>query len=107
MPVTRLERIRRRKTEIYTEPLFPRYIFIDLDSSSEGKSWSPIRSTLGVQQMVRFGNHAAKVDNALTAALRAPEQTLPEQKPFQNRRHSHHQRGPFRKPRSHLPNHQR
>jgi transcriptional antiterminator RfaH len=83
MPLAKVERIRRRKADVYTEPLFARYIFVHLDSSSEGKSWSPIRSTLGVQQMVHFGNRAAKVDDALIIALREREQALPEQKLFQ------------------------
>jgi transcriptional antiterminator RfaH len=83
MPVAKVERIRSRKATLFSEPLFPRYIFIHLDGSSSGKSWSPIRSTLGVQHMVHFGNRAAKVDDALIAALREREQTLPEQKLFQ------------------------
>jgi transcriptional antiterminator RfaH len=83
MPVTRVERIRRRKADLYTEPLFPRYIFIHLNSSNEGKSWSPIRSTLGVQQMVHFGNRAAKVDAALIDAIRSREQVHPEKRLFQ------------------------
>lgn len=83
MPLTKVERIRRSKAALHIEPLFPRYIFIHLDSSSDGKSWSPIRSTLGVQQMVHFGNRAAKVDDALINTLREREQTLPEQKLFQ------------------------
>jgi transcriptional antiterminator RfaH len=83
MPLTKVARIRRSKADVYTEPLFPRYIFVHLDSSGEGKSWSPIRSTLGVQQMVHFGNRAAKVDDALINSLREREQALPEQKLFQ------------------------
>jgi transcriptional antiterminator RfaH len=83
MPVVKVERVRRRKADLYIEPLFPRYIFIHLDSSSEGKSWSPIRSTLGVQQMVSFGHRAAKVDGALIDAIRSREQAHPEKRLFQ------------------------
>jgi transcriptional antiterminator RfaH len=72
-----IERIRRRKAEIATEPMFPRYLFIWLDSSDQGKSWSPIRSTLGVSQLVHFGARAAKVDDALVDLLRQREQTMP------------------------------
>jgi len=77
LPQMRIERIRRRKVEIATEPMFPRYLFIRLDSSDQGKSWSPIRSTLGVSQLVHFGARAAKVDDALVELLRQREQAMP------------------------------
>jgi transcriptional antiterminator RfaH len=77
LPLMRIERIRRRKAEVATEPMFPRYLFIQLDSSDQGKSWSPIRSTLGVSQMVHFGARAAKVDDALVDLLRQREQAMP------------------------------
>jgi transcriptional antiterminator RfaH len=77
LPQMRIERIRRRKVEIATEPMFPRYLFIRLDSSDQGKSWSPIRSTLGVSQLVHFGVRAAKVDEALVELLRQREQAMP------------------------------
>ena len=76
LPQMRIERIRRRKAEVATEPMFPRYLFIRLDSSDQGKSWSPIRSTLGVSQLVHFGARAAKVDDALVELLRQREQIM-------------------------------
>ncbi|NDC76093.1 transcription/translation regulatory transformer protein RfaH [bacterium] len=83
LPQMRIERIRRRKAEIATEPMFPRYLFIQLDSSDQGKSWSPIRSTLGVSQLVHFGARAAKVDDTLVDLLRQRERTLPTEAMFQ------------------------
>lgn len=77
LPQMLIERIRRRKAEIASEPMFPRYLFIRLDSSDEGKSWSPIRSTLGVSQLVHFGARAAKVDVALVELLRQREHAMP------------------------------
>ena len=77
LPQMRIERVRRRKAEIATEPMFPRYLFVRLDSSDQGKSWSPIRSTLGVSQLVHFGARAAKVDDALVDLLRQSEQAMP------------------------------
>jgi len=77
LPQMRVERIRRRKAEIAAEPMFPRYLFIQLDSSDQGKSWSPIRSTLGVSQLVHFGARAAKVDDALVELLRQRGQVMP------------------------------
>ena len=82
LPQMRIERIRRRKAEVATEPMFPRYLFIRLDSSDQGKSWSPIRSTLGVSQLVHFGSRAAKVDNTLVDLLRERERALPREAMF-------------------------
>ncbi len=82
LPQMRIERIRRRKAEVATEPMFPRYLFIRLDSSDQGKSWSPIRSTLGVSQLVHFGARAAKVDDTLVDLLRQREQALPTEAMF-------------------------
>ena len=82
LPQMRIERVRRRKAEITTEPMFPRYLFIRLDSSDQGKSWSPIRSTLGVSQLVHFGARAAKVDDPLVDLLRERERTLPTEAMF-------------------------
>jgi transcriptional antiterminator RfaH len=82
LPQMRIERIRRRKAEVATEPMFPRYLFIRLDSSDQGKSWSPIRSTLGVSQLVHFGARAAKVDDTLVDLLRQRERSLPTEAMF-------------------------
>ena len=82
LPQMHIERIRRRKAEVGTEPMFPRYLFIHLDSSDQGKSWSPIRSTLGVSQLVHFGARAAKVDDTLVDLLRQRERALPTEVMF-------------------------
>jgi transcriptional antiterminator RfaH len=82
LPQMRIERVRRRKAEVATEPMFPRYLFIRLDSSDQGKSWSPIRSTLGVSQLVHFGARAAKVDDTLVDLLRQRERFLPTEAMF-------------------------
>jgi transcriptional antiterminator RfaH len=74
MPMIKLEKIRLHKATTVAEPMFPRYLFIQLDTSSSGKSWSPIRSTLGVSQLVRFGGQPAVVDSQLIELLRSREQ---------------------------------
>lgn len=74
MPMLRLQKIRQRKTALVAEPMFPRYLFIRLDTSGSGQSWSPIRSTLGVNQLVRFGGQSAKVDGQLIDQIRSREQ---------------------------------
>jgi len=82
LPQMRIERIRRRKAEVATEPMFPRYLFVRLDSSDQGKSWSPIRSTLGVSQLVHFGARVARVDDTLVHLLRQREWALPTEAMF-------------------------
>jgi transcriptional antiterminator RfaH len=84
LPQMRIEPIRRCKAEIDTEPMFPRYLFIRLDNSDQGKSWSPIRSTLGVSQLVHFGARAAKVDDDLVDLLRQRELAMPTSAMFQS-----------------------
>ena len=50
-----------------TEPMFPRYLFVALDTETD--NWAPIRSTIGVSNLVRFGMRPAQVPNELIALL--------------------------------------
>lgn len=84
LPRLRIEKIRRRKAEIVTEPMFSRYLFVRLDNSGNGKSWSPIRSTFGVSQLVHFGNRPAKVEDQLVDLLQNREQLHPISPLFHN-----------------------
>ena len=64
------------------EPMFPRYLFIRLDD--ERDDWGPIRSTIGVANLVRFGMTPARLPDALVQMLRDKEdgpgiQSVPEQ----------------------------
>lgn len=76
MPMIHLEKIRRGKSVGVEEPMFPSYVFVQLENSESGKgqSWTPIRSTLGVRDLVRFGGQSPKVDPDLIAALLEREQ---------------------------------
>jgi transcriptional antiterminator RfaH len=51
--------------------MFPRYLFIHLNRETD--NWAPIRSTLGVVSIVRFGRTAARVPDDLLAMLRSRE----------------------------------
>jgi transcriptional antiterminator RfaH len=82
LPQLRIEKMIRRKAQVVTEPMFPRYLFIELNTSPGAKSWSPIRSTLGVSQLVHFGSHPAKVDVQLVEKLRHRELTKQTQALF-------------------------
>jgi transcriptional antiterminator RfaH len=73
LPMFAAEKIVRRKKATVQEAMFARYLFVRLDSTGHGQSWSPIRSTIGVSELVRFGSQAAKVDESLIAMLRERE----------------------------------
>ena len=47
--------------------LFPRYLFIQLDNKSQ--NWSPIHSTKGVLNFVRFGVQFAKVPDEVICCI--------------------------------------
>jgi transcriptional antiterminator RfaH len=76
LPIFPVQKIRRAKLTTVEESLFPRYLFIQLDVGPQGMDWGPIRSTLGVSQLVRFGSEAAKVDQRIINFLREHENTL-------------------------------
>lgn len=61
----------RRKGEAYArvEPMFPRYLFVRLRPAHD--NFAPIRSTLGVTQLVRFGDAYARAPDELVASLQA------------------------------------
>lgn len=69
LPLCRTLR-RRVGRRIHTVgPLFPRYLFIQLESGID--DWRPIRSTKGVATLVRFGMEPALVSRNLIEALMA------------------------------------
>lgn len=71
LPTLQFERIQNDKLTVVAEAMFPRYLFINLDDSESGKSWSPIRSTKGVSRLVTFGTEPAKIDHDIIEKLRA------------------------------------
>lgn len=75
LPLFAAEKLVRRKFTVVQEPMFARYLFVRLDTTGQGQSWSPIRSTVGVSQLVSFGSRPARVDDALIATLREREAT--------------------------------
>jgi transcriptional antiterminator RfaH len=68
LPMARIRRRRLGKGATRVEPLFPRYLFIRLDTKTD--NWSPIRSTLGVSNLVKFGMHPSAVPAVLIDVLR-------------------------------------
>ncbi len=76
LPLMPVEKLHKGQISIIEEALFSRYLFIRLDTSQTGKSWGPIRSTLGVSRMVTFGNEPGKVDEQLIKILRDQENSV-------------------------------
>ncbi|WP_459616163.1 transcription/translation regulatory transformer protein RfaH [Bordetella sp. 2513F-2] len=76
LPVVHVERLHQGRLAVAAEPLFPRYLFIQLDTGSDAKSWSPLRSTRGVSNLVSFGTEPARIDAALVAQLQACEAAM-------------------------------
>ena len=63
LPLMEVERLQRGKLLRKMEPLFPRYLFLHLEEGND--NWGPIRSTLGIAGMVRFGLAYATVSDAV------------------------------------------
>lgn len=63
LPFVKIQKRRQRKYVEVVEPMFPRYLFIQLNCTTD--NWSPIRSTLGVSSIVRFGTYPLLVPEEL------------------------------------------
>jgi transcriptional antiterminator RfaH len=75
LPMMQVQKLRRQKVQRVIEPMFSRYMFIQLDDQTQ--NWSPIRSTLGVSKLVSFGPQPAKVPAELIEFLQnAPQETI-------------------------------
>ena len=71
LPMVIVRRKRRNRSIRVIETLFPRYLFINLDDATD--DWSPIRSTIGVSSLVRFGVIPAKISEDLIATIKKRE----------------------------------
>lgn len=79
LPIFPMEKLRQGIVTVTDEPLFPRYLFIRLDTGNSARSWSPIRSTKGVSRLVSFGAEPAKVHNQLIELLQSQEEVVQAQ----------------------------
>ena len=59
LPTQKVQKLKKSTVVNHEEALFHRYLFIQLDQIQS--NWFPIRSTRGVQQIVRFGTSAEPV----------------------------------------------
>lgn len=81
LPLASVRRRRKGGTVRVIDPIFPRYLFINLSDQTD--DWGPIRSTIGVSSLVRFGQVPAKIPDSLIQGLRLREdsdgiQEIPE-----------------------------
>lgn len=74
LPLMEVERLQRGKLLKRMEPLFPRYLFLHLEEGND--NWGPIRSTMGVAGLVRFGQAYAVVSNEVMEAVRERTQDI-------------------------------
>ena len=77
LPTISKEVRRRGRLQSVVEPLFPRYLFICLNTQVD--NWGPIRSTVGVSHLVRFGLSPAKVPEKFVHFLQQQELAAEQQ----------------------------
>jgi transcriptional antiterminator RfaH len=81
-PTVLLRKRKRDKWVQVVEPLFPRYLFIRVDVGQT--SLAPVRSTLGVTDLVRFGRRLLPVPDVVLSYLKSLED------PFTQQHHADH-----------------
>ena len=65
------QRRHARKTTNVKAPLFPGYLFVSIDMEAE--RWRPIRSTIGVRDLIAFGDRPAPVPEGVVEEIRRRE----------------------------------
>lgn len=75
LPMLNKQKLYRGNLAVAREPLFPRYLFVRLDTSI---GWSSIRSTKGVSNLVIFGGKPAKIKQEVIDLLACRESTQAE-----------------------------
>jgi len=71
LPRAQLRKRGAHGVSMVTVPLFPRYIFIQLDL--ENAPWRAVNSTYGISRLVSFGDRPAHVDDAVIDEIRKRE----------------------------------
>jgi len=71
LPVYRRQIRHARRTEVVLRPLFPNYLFVQLDS--ELHRWRSINGTVGVRQILSDGNAPRQVPHLVIEAILARE----------------------------------
>ncbi len=67
LPSIEIEKSLKGRLSRVIEPMFPGYIFIQLDDAHEG--WSKVRSTRGMRHFVQFNGYPARVNQQIIDSL--------------------------------------
>lgn len=81
LPMLNLERIKRGKRTVSTEPLFPGYIFVQINDYAE--NFHKLRSTFGVTKLVKFGDTPARLSDEIVTQMLSLSGDSPEVKELQ------------------------
>jgi len=73
-PLVKYSKVQKGKEVQILSSLFPRYIFIHMHDGID--DWGPVRSTRGIQGIVKFGINPAKIDDAIIKEIRLREDDL-------------------------------
>lgn len=71
LPRYRKKRRHARRTELVERPLFPGYLFVCLDVART--RWRPIKSTIGIRQLICNGDKPLAVPEGVVEDIRARE----------------------------------
>jgi transcriptional antiterminator RfaH len=95
LPLVQVEKIRQGVRGLVEEALFPQYLFVQLDEAGS-QSWAPIRSTVGVSQLVKFGHRFAEVSQDLVQWVQEHAKTNKIEEQFKSGDLVRITEGPFR-----------
>jgi transcriptional antiterminator RfaH len=76
-PKIEVEKIKAGKRTKKLEPLFPGYVFVNLEQSDP--MWAKLRSTRGVLRIVSFANRPAPIDDEVIAHIKNSMDKVAEQ----------------------------
>jgi transcriptional antiterminator RfaH len=71
LPRCRKQRRHARRSEDVLAPLFPRYLFVAIDTARQ--RWRAIQTTLGVTRLVAFGDTPAPMHDGVVEQIRGRE----------------------------------
>lgn len=71
LPRAQMRKRGARGASMVTIPLFPRYLFVQLDL--DNAPWRAVHSTIGVNRLVAFGDRPAPIDDRVIDEIRERE----------------------------------
>ena len=71
LPLVQAKRRQRGRYQTVIEAMFSRYLFIQLNCKTD--NWAPIRSTIGVVNLVRFNGSPSMLPSSLIDSIRSME----------------------------------